>query len=102
MVQPRKTRPCLTERLLMDIKNQIKQTNGLSPPVKVLFTDHSKVVLFCGSFLLVMLHVGVCCANVSVTCSRVVICWERADLLAVCRVCCVLSHSQMCPGQHLI
>ena len=38
---------------------------------------------FCGSFLLVMLHVGVCCAVVSVPCSLVVTCWERADLLAV-------------------
>ena len=36
---------------------------------------------FCGSFLLIMLHVGVCCAVVS--CSLVVTCWGRADLLAV-------------------
>ena len=27
LVQPRKTRPFITERLLMDVKNQIKQTN---------------------------------------------------------------------------
>ena len=33
-------------------------------------------------FLLGMLHVGVCCALVSVPCSLVVTCWERADLLA--------------------
>ena len=33
--------------------------------------------------MLVMLHVGVCCAVVSVPCSLVVTCWERADLLAV-------------------
>ena len=26
LVQPRKTRPCLTEKLLRDVKNQIKQT----------------------------------------------------------------------------
>ena len=39
-------------------------------------------VLLCVSFLLVMLHVGVCCAVVSVTCVLVVTCWERADLLA--------------------
>ena len=31
----------------------------------------------------VMLHVGVCCAVLSVPCSLVVTCWERADLLAV-------------------
>ena len=30
-----------------------------------------------------MLHVGVCCAVMSVPCSLVVTCWERADLLAV-------------------
>ena len=30
-----------------------------------------------------MLHVGVCCAVVSVPCSPVVTCWERAGLLAV-------------------
>ena len=30
-----------------------------------------------------MLHVGVCCAVVSVPCSLVVTCWERAGLLAV-------------------
>ena len=39
------------------------------------------------SDLLVMLHVGVCCAVVFVPCSRVVTCLERADLLAlVCGV----------------
>ena len=41
-----------------------------------------------------MLHV--CCAVVSGSCSLVVTCWERADLLAVMFV--VLSLSQMCPG----
>ena len=38
---------------------------------------------FCGSFLLVMLHVGVCCVVISVPCSLVVTCWKRTDLLAV-------------------
>ena len=53
---------------------------------------------FCGSFLLVMLYVCVCYAVVSVPCSLVVTCWERADLLAVVFVefChfpkCVLVH----------
>ena len=57
---------------------------------------------FCGSFLLVMLHVGVRCAVMSVPCSLVVTCWEKADLLAVACVVfpCVLSLSQMCPGPH--
>ena len=39
-----------------------------------------------------MLHVGVCC--VSVPCSLVVTCWERADLLAV--VCVVFCHFPKC------
>ena len=49
-----------------------------------------------------MLHVGVCCAVVSVPCSLVVTCWERADLLAVMCVVFsyVLSLSQMFPDPH--
>ena len=39
--------------------------------------------VFVGPFWLVVLHVGECCAVVSVPCSLVVTCWERADLLAV-------------------
>ena len=52
--------------------------------------------------MLVMLHVSVCCAVVSVPCSLVVHCWERAYLLAVVCVVisCLLSLSQMCPGPH--
>ena len=38
---------------------------------------------FCGSFLLVMLHFGVCCSDVFYPCSLLVTCWERADILAV-------------------
>ena len=49
---------------------------------------------FCGSFLLVMLHVGVCCDVVSVPCSLVVTCKERADLLAVMFV--VFCHFPKC------
>ena len=45
-----------------------------------------------------MLHVGVCCAVMSVPCSLVVTYWDRADLLAVVFVVfcpfpnCVLVH----------
>ena len=55
---------------------------------------------FCGSFLLVMRHVGLCCRVCP--CSLVVNCWEMADLLAVVCVVfsCVLSLSQMFPGPH--
>ena len=54
-----------------------------------------------GSFVLVMPHVDVGCDVVSVPCSLLVACWERADLLAVvCGVFSrVLSLSQMCPGR---
>ena len=50
-----------------------------------------------------MFHVGVCCTFVSVPCSLVITCWERADLLAV--VCVVFVFwcfviYQMCPGPH--
>ena len=54
---------------------------------------------FCGSFLLVMLHVGVCCNVVSVLCSLVVICWERVDLLAA--VCVVFCHFPNCVLVHI-
>ena len=68
-------------------------------PSSEYFTDRSKAVLL---LWIVMLHVGVCWAVVSVPCSLVVTCWERADLLAVVYVVfsCVLSLSQMCPGTH--
>ena len=44
--------------------------------------------------IFVMLHVGVCCAVVSVTCSLVVTCCESADLLAVVFV--VFCHFPKC------
>ena len=50
-------------------------------------------------FLLVMLHVGVCCNVMSVLCSLVVTCWERTDLLAV--VCVVFCHFLKCVLVHI-
>ena len=53
-----------------------------------------------GRFLLVMLHVGVCCAVVSVPCSLVVTCWKRTDLfLAVVFV--VFCHFPKCDLVHI-
>ena len=46
--------------------------------------------------LLVMLHVGACFAVVSVPCSLVVTCWEKADLLAV-----VFCHFPKCVLVHI-
>ena len=50
-------------------------------------------------FLLVMLHVDVCCAVVSVLCSLEVTCWERADLSAVMFV--VFCHFPKCVLVHI-
>ena len=41
-----------------------------------------------------MLHVGVCCADVSVPCSHVITCGERADLFSVVFV--VFYHFPKC------
>ena len=46
-----------------------------------------------------MRHVGVCCAVVSVPCSRVVTCWESADILAV--VLFVFCHFPKCVLVHI-
>ena len=46
-----------------------------------------------------MLHVGVCCAVVSVSCSIAVTWWERADLLAVVFV--VFCHFPKCVLVHI-
>ena len=54
---------------------------------------------FCGSFLLVMLHVGMCCNDWSVFCSLVITRLERADLLAV--VCVVFCHFPKCVMDHI-
>ena len=73
--------------------------NRFKPSSKSIFTDRSKAVLLLWMFLLVMLHVGVCCNVVSVLCSLVVICWEMAYLLAV--VCVVFCHSPKCVLAHI-
>ena len=45
--------------------------------------DRSKVLLFCGSILLFMLNICLRYVILSVSCSLVVTCWERADLMAL-------------------
>ena len=42
---------------------------------------------FCGPFLLVMFHVCLCYAVLSVLCSLVVTCLDRADLLCIVFSC---------------
>ena len=57
--------------------------NWFKPSSRSILLTVPRRCFFCGSFLIVMLHVCVCYAVVSVPCSLVVTCWERADLLAV-------------------
>ena len=68
--------------------------NRFKPSSKSILLTVPRRYFFCGSFLLVMLNVGVCCNVVSVHCSLVVTCWERAYLLAV--VCVVFCHFPKC------
>ena len=72
------------------MNHNVSLSKGMAYDYSEYFTDRSKVVLLLRIFLLVMLHVGVCCAVVSVPCSLVVTCWERTDLLPV--VCVVFCH----------
>ena len=59
---------------------------GLSPPVKY-FTDCSKAVLLCGSFMFFFCLVFAMSLFTSVYLCLVVTCWEKGDLLAlVCGV----------------
>ena len=69
--------------------------NQLKPLSKGVLTDRFKAVLFRGSFLLCVFHV--CRIFLSVHCSLVVTCWERADLLDLLCVMfyCVLSLSHV-------
>ena len=52
-------------------------------PFSNFLTDRSKTVLFGESFLLFVFSVCVCYTELSVSCSLVVTCWERADPLAI-------------------
>ena len=51
------------------------------------FTDRSKAVLFCGSFVFLFCHMFAMSLYASVYMCFVVTCWEKADILAlVCGV----------------
>ena len=66
-----------------EFRVRLAPRNWFNPSSKSILLTVPRRRFFCGSFLLVMLHVGVCRVVVSVPCSLVVTCWERADLLAV-------------------
>ena len=67
------------------------------------FTDRSKAaVLLLWIFLLFMIHVHLCYAILSVPCSLVITCWERAGFLAFLCVmfsCIVVTFPYDVPGQ---
>ena len=70
--------------------------NLFKPSSKSIFTDRSKAVLL---LWIVFGLYAACCNAESVLCSLVVICWERADLLAV--VCVVFCHFLKCVLVHI-
>ena len=72
--------------------------NRFKPSSKSIFTDRSKAVLLLWIVFVSYDHVGVCCNVLSVLCSLVVTCWERADLLAV--ECVMFFHFPKCALVH--
>ena len=68
--------------------------NWLKSSSKSIFTNRSKAVLLLWILFVSYANVVVCCAVVSVPCSLVVTCWERAYLLAVVFV--VFCHFPKC------
>ena len=83
---------------LNELRVRLAPLNRFKPSSRSILLTVPRRCFFCGSFLLVMLHVCVCYAVVSIPCSLVVTCWEMADLLTVVFVefChfpkCVLVH----------
>ena len=72
------------------IKGEIGTVNMFKPSSDIFAVrDNAE----CGSFLLYMFHVYLCYAVLSVPCSLVITCCERADILALLRFvfACVLS-----------
>ena len=61
----------------------MKSTKGWDSLADSVYLKKKMLYLILFLFLLVMLLVGVCCAVMSVPCSLVVTCRERADLLAI-------------------
>ena len=64
-----------------EIMVRLAPSNMFQPSSKM-YTNPSKAVLFCGSFMLFVFHV--CHAVLPTPCSHIVVtCWERADLLTL-------------------
>ena len=75
-----------------DIRVRLVQLNMFTPSSNFLLAV-PRWCFFCGSFLLFVVRVCLCPTVLPVTCSLVVTCWERADLLALLLVMlsCALS-----------
>ena len=73
--------------------------NRFKPSSKSVLLTVPRRWFLCRSFLVDKLHVGMCFAVVSVPCSLVVTCLERADLLAVVIV--VFCHLSKCVLVHI-
>ena len=84
---------------LKKVSGAIRKTTSLKhvKPSSNFLTNTSKRALLLCIILLFVFCVGLCHAVLSVYCSLVVTCWERADLLALLYVMfsCVFSLSHM-------
>ena len=78
--------------------SELRESLALCPPVKVFFTDRSKVVLLLWTILLFIFRV--CLVFLSVHCNLVVTCWERTDLLALLFV--MFYRVMWCPGSGVV
>ena len=64
---------------------RLSSLNRFKPSIDI-FANRSKAFFFCGSFLLFWYHVYLCYTVLSVPCSLVIPCWDKADLLALLHV----------------
>ena len=69
--------------IFIGIKDEVGTVKHVFKPSSNFITHCSKWMLLFGYFLLFMFHVYLCYAVLSVPCSIVITCWERADLLAL-------------------
>ena len=77
------------------IKGEVDTFSTFKPSSYFILLTVRKQCFFGGFVLLFMLHVCLCYAVLYVPCSRVITCWERADLFAL--LCDVLLYFCHCP-----
>ena len=89
--------------VLINISTKIEAGAVKRISSKVSFTDRSKTVLLLWIILLFMFRV--CHAFLSVQCSLVITCWERANQLALLCVWCYVMCCRFpvwCPGSGMV